>query len=124
MKTRLIHKVAGCLAVVLIAGPTPGCRKEKQAQKEPPKEQAEAEKDVDTDKTAAVEVKLAKADAFDGQADKIVSKCPGCALEMDGTSEHALGVSGYTIHFCSEDCKTGFEQDATKAVLAMNIPED
>ena len=74
-------------------------------------------------KTAEVEAKLAKADLVDGTADKVVSKCAGCALAMDGKSENALKVSGYTIHFCSDGCKKGFEEDTTKSILAMTIPE-
>ena len=84
--------------------------------------EVEAEKDVDT--KAAVEAKLAEADEFDGKTDKVVSKCASCTLGMDGKSEHALEVSGYTLHFCSEDCKTGFEKDTAKAILALKIPED
>ncbi len=111
MKTRLGHGVIGCLAVVLLLAATPGCRKE-----------TPAEKDVDT--KAAVEAKLAEADEFDGKTDKVVSKCASCALGMDGKSEHALEVSGYKLHFCSENCKTGFEKGTTKAILALKIPED
>ena len=122
MKTRLAHGVIGCLAVAVMLAATPGCRKEKQAQKESAKEEADVEKDID--KTAAVEAKLAEADGLDGKTDKVVSKCAGCALEKDGKSEHALEVSGYTLHFCSEDCKTGFEKDMTKAILALKIPKD
>ena len=122
MKTRLGHGVIGCLAVAVMLAATPGCREEKPAQKESAKKEVEAEKDVDT--KAAVEAKLAEADEFDGKTDKVVSKCASCALGMDGKSEHALEVSGYTLHFCSEDCKTGFEKDTTKAILALKIPED
>ena len=122
MKTRLAHGVIGCLAVAVMLAATPGCRKEKPALKESAKKEVEAEKDVDT--KAAVEAKLAEADEFDGKTDKVVSKCASCTLGMDGKSEHALEVSGYTLHFCSEDCKTGFEKDTTKAILALKIPED
>jgi len=124
MKTRLVHGVIGCLAVVIILTATHGCRKEKPVQKEPAKEVGAVEKDVDADATAAVLAKLAEADEIDGKTDKVVSKCASCALGMDGKSEHALEVSGYTLHFCSEDCKTGFEEDTTKAILALKIPED
>lgn len=124
MMTRLAHGLIGCLAVALMLAATPGCRKEKPAQKESAKEEVEVEKDVDADTKAAVEAKLAEADEFDGKTDQIVSKCASCALGMDGKSEHALELSGYTLHFCSEDCKTGFEKDTTKAILALKIPED
>ena len=122
MKTRLVHGVIGCLGVALIVAATPGCRKEKPVGEESAKEEVKVEKDVDT--KVAVEAKLADADKFDGTSDKVVSKCASCALGMDGKSEHALEVSGYTLHFCSEDCKTGFEKDTTKAILALKIPED
>ena len=39
-----------------------------------------------------------------------LSKCPSCALSMDGKSEHALLTSGYTLHFCTEGCKTRFDE--------------
>ncbi len=121
MKTRWAHGVIGCLAVAFVLAGTPGCSKEKPAQKESANEEGEAEKAVDT--KAAVEAKLADADEFDGKTDKVVSKCASCALGKDGKSEHALQVSGYTLHFCSEDCMTGFEKDTTKAILALKIPE-
>ena len=122
MKTRLAHGLTGCLAVALVLAATTGCRKEKPAQKESAKEEGEAQKTVDT--MAAVEAKLVHADKFDGKTDKVVSKCASCELGMDGKSEHALEVSGYTLNFCSEDCKTGFEKDTTNAILALKIPED
>ncbi len=122
MKTRLAYGVIGCLAVALVLVATQGCRKEKPAQKDSAKEEGEAEKAVDT--KAAVEAKLAQADEFDGETDKVVSKCASCALGKDGKSEHALEVSSYKLHFCSEDCKTDFEKDTTKAILALKIPKD
>jgi YHS domain-containing protein len=134
MKTRLTHGVIGYLSVAVILAATPGCRKEKPVQKESPKEEVEVregkesakeevKEGVDAVTKAAVEAKLTEADEFDGKTDKVVSKCASCALGMDGKSEHALEVSGYTLHFCSEDCKTGFEKDTTKAILALKIPE-
>ena len=123
MKTRLTHGVIGCLAVVLILPAAQGCRKEQPAQEEPAKKAVGVERATGADVTAAVEAKLAEADKLDGNADKIVSKCASCALGMDGKSDHALEVSGYTLHFCREECKTGFEKDANKAILALKIPE-
>ncbi len=101
-------------SMVLIA--VTGCRKE-----EPEKEQPASDAKV---RVKIVEAKLAKADQVDGTTDKIVSKCPACELAMDGKSEHALQVSGYTLHFCSEKCKTEFEKDTTKSILDLKIPED
>ena len=123
MKTRLVRGVIGCLVVALIVAATPGCRKEKPVQEEPEKEEVKVEKGVDVETKAAVEAKLAEADRLDGKSDKVVSKCASCALGMDGKSEHALEVSGYTLHFCSAECKTRFEKDTTKAILALTIPE-
>ncbi len=124
MKTRLTHGVIGYSSVAVILTATPGCRKEKPVQKESPKEEVEVREDVDAVTKAAVEAKLTEADKFDGTTDKVVSKCPSCALGKDGKSEQALEVSGYKLHFCSEDCKTGFEKDTTKAILALKIPEE
>ena len=92
--------------------------------KESAKEEVEVREDIDAVTKAAVEAKLTEADKFDGTTDKVVSKCPSCALGKDGKSEQALEVAGYKLHFCSEDCKTGFEKDTTKAILALKIPED
>ena len=136
MKTRLTRGVIGYLSVAVILTATPGCRKEKPVQKESPKEEVEVREDkesakedvevredVDAVTKAAVEAKLTEADKFDGTTDKVVSKCPSCALEKDGKSEQALEVAGYKLPFCSEDCKKGFEKDTTKAILALKIPE-
>ena len=149
MKTRLTHGVIGYLSVAVILTATPGCRKEKPVQKESPKaeveiredkespkaeveiredkesakKEVEVKEDIDAVTKAAVEAKLTEADKFDGTIDKVVSKCPSCALEKDGKSEQALEVAGYKLYFCSEDCKKGFEKDTTKAILALKIPE-
>jgi YHS domain-containing protein len=66
---------------------------------------------------------LAKADALDGQGDKIVSLCASCALGMDGSSEHPLHVGEYTMYFCTDDCKQAFSEDISKSVLGMKLPE-
>ena len=70
-----------------------------------------------------MEALLAKADSFDGEADKIVARCASCSLGMDGKSDHAVKVLDYTLHFCSERCAQTFAEDTTKSVLAMKIPE-
>lgn len=72
---------------------------------------------------SGVEAILAKADAYDGTTDKVVSKCAACGLGMGGSEEYALATHGYTMHFCSQDCKGKFETDTDKAVLAMKIPD-
>ena len=65
---------------------------------------------------------LAKADALDGQSDKIVSLCASCALGMDGSNEHALPVGEYTMCFCADDCKQAFSEDIRQSVLGMKLP--
>ena len=126
-----------CLAVAVVLTGVTGCRKEEPVKDTPkvepaPKPEAkpeakptpkpEVEAKAKADVEAKVQAKLAKADAFDGKIDKIVSKCASCNLNMDGTSEHALEVMGYTLYFCSPVCKMDFEDDTTKAILAMEIP--
>ena len=68
--------------------------------------------------TEQVEVILARADAVDGTEDKVISQCAGCALNMEGTSEHALEVGEYEMHFCSDGCKKPFAEDAWLNALA------
>jgi YHS domain-containing protein len=129
MKMRLLHGAVGLLVIATMLVALPNCSKEEKAPKEPAaaepvKEAAEAVEKVEVDTMAAIEAKLAAADAFDGTTDKIVSKCAGCALAMDGKSEHTLEVSGYKLYFCAEECKTHFEKDVNKAILALKIPKD
>lgn len=54
---------------------------------------------------------LKTADAADGTEDKVVHKCAGCALSMDGSEKHTIEVDGYALHMCSSMCKTHFEKD-------------
>lgn len=62
---------------------------------------------------------LATADAADGTTDMVVAKCAGCKLGMDGKAENSLQAHGYTLHFCSPECKSLNEPklDATIAAL-------
>jgi len=127
-----------CLAAAIAAIALGGCKKE-QAPTEQPKDPAAAKAPVETpkaaeaakapvdaqaDQGAQVQVLLAKADAVDGAADKVVSKCGGCNLRMEGSEEHEITVSGYKMRFCSDDCKGRFEEEPTKSILAMKIPQD
>jgi hypothetical protein len=70
-----------------------------------------------------LEAKLALADGFDGTADRIVSRCPGCALGMDGSAEHAMQLGGYELRFCSANCMNGFAANPQARVLDLVIPE-
>jgi len=72
---------------------------------------------------AAVLDKLAEVDALDGTVDKIIKRCPGCGLKMDGNSEHATEVSGYTIYFCSASCQEKFTKNPTESLLFLEIPK-
>ncbi len=67
----------------------------------------EANNAPDFDKSAA----LAKADLADGTADKVVQKCIGCGLAMDGDPAHSIDHEGYSLYLCSVDCKTNVEAD-------------
>lgn len=88
----------------------------------PQVEQAPAAEAPAVDETAVLAV-LAKADEMDGSVDHVVSKCPGCALAMDGSPDHALEMHGYELDFCSEGCKARFAEHAEEALLALQIPE-
>jgi YHS domain-containing protein len=63
---------------------------------------------------------LAKADAYDGTTDQIIANCPGCALAMEGNPDHALHIAGHELHFCSEDCKAQFAENAMENLIALN----
>jgi hypothetical protein len=82
---------------------------------------AEAEPHATTDRTALLE-KLSAADELDGVADRVVSKCGGCALTMDGSEENVLEVAGYEMRFCSKECKDKFARNPEDTVLTLTIP--
>ena len=131
MLMRFARWRACCLAVTVILTVLAGCSKKEAAKSDTqakPEVKAEPAKanaaENDTEIQANVEAKLAEADELDGTIDKIVQRCASCALGMDGKSEHALEVSGYTLYFCSGPCKEGFAKDPTKSILDLEIPED
>lgn len=68
--------------------------------------------------------KLAKADLVDGTEDKIVHKCGGCALGMNGSEDHKMKAGEYEMHFCSSYCLDVFEKDVNSAVAQMTMPEE
>ena len=115
VRTVLIPGLAAALSTAFVAG----CADDKKAAETPKTEAAEAE----PAKAEDVEIVLAKADEFDGAADRIVSKCSSCGLGMDGKAEHAVSAHGYTLHFCSDGCKTGFSQDLDTSLLALKVPD-
>lgn len=73
--------------------------------------------------TAEVLNKLAKADALDGNVDKVVHRCAGCSLGMDGKADLALTVDSYTMHFCKKGCLEAFRPDPAKEILALRIKD-
>ena len=99
----------------LIAAFAAGCREEQPGGSDAPA----ATKQADPQQEAAILAKLVMADKADGQEDKIVRKCPMCALAMDGSVEHTLGFRGYTIQFCSQHCAEAFQVDPVKNLLDL-----
>ena len=79
----------------------------------------EAESGGDAVAQNAMMMILASADNADGTEDKVVSKCAGCKLGMDGSADYALTVEGYEMHFCGADCKSHFADDTKTAVMAL-----
>ncbi len=117
---------AGCAAAgLMIAMVILGCGEEKAPTTAPAADEKPATTTpaASAAPTAGVTAMLAKADAVDGKTDKVVSKCPGCGLAMDGDPAHASTVGDYKVHLCSADCKKAFDGDPSKVVLALEIPE-
>lgn len=84
------------------------------ALKNTPKAEAAAEATTLTVAASPIATEaLAVADAADGVEDKVAHKCAGCALNMDGSAEHAVTVDGTTLHLCSSMCKEYFSKDLT-----------
>lgn len=101
-----------------------GCGQEYDAPTEPA---ADADAPVETAAPEASEAMLAvlaRADRADGQEDRVVSRCLGCGLAMDGNADHALEVSGYSLHLCSETCKDHVGEDVNAAVQAVKLPDE
>lgn len=67
--------------------------------------------------------RLVAADAVDGKTDKVVAKCGGCSLHMDGKPNLALKVQDYEMHFCSQHCLDRFTAAPEKEILAMKLPK-
>ena len=76
-----------------------------------------------TELNAAAVMVLAKADGMDGAEDMVISKCPGCALAMEGDAAYAAYMGDYELHFCSEDCKNKFNESPVESLMAMQLPE-
>ena len=63
--------------------------------------------------------KLASADAADGKTDHVIEKCVTCRLLMPGNPKYAVTAGDYQVRLCSPECKTAFEKDPGKALLAL-----
>jgi len=115
------------LAAFLVVGLT-SCSKEESSEPaaptkvESPAKTAEAPPATPEVDEAKVLALLARADALDGQTDKVVTKCASCLLSMDGKPEHSLKAMDYTMYFCTEGCAERFGKDLTNSILAMKIP--
>ena len=62
---------------------------------------------------------LQKADLADGKEDKVVEKCAGCALHMNGLPEHQVTVEDTTLHLCAASCKSLFEKQVEKTLMSL-----
>lgn len=107
----------GGLSLSLTLLVLPACRKET------PKTQR-AVVEVSAEALPRVNAKLAAVDAMDGTPDKVVSKCAGCGLAMDGKPQFVLAVGDYDMHFCSEHCRNDFTSETADKVLALDVPGD
>ncbi|MEW6744827.1 MAG: hypothetical protein AB1486_18895 [Planctomycetota bacterium] len=111
-----------CLAGALLMGLLTAC-----SDKEPAKAQGESKAPAETvanvEVTPELAAKLGAADAFDGATDKVVSKCPGCALGMDGVAANSVKVGDYALHFCSAECAASFQKDAKTHLAALEVPK-
>jgi len=117
MRVRLLPRC--CLGWCLVLAVTAGCEKESER---PVDEQPAAEaRAAGEGELLAV---LARADAVDGQVDKVVARCPICSLSMDGSQEYTMQVEGYTLYFCSAHCRDMFAADTTRSILEMRFPEE
>ncbi len=66
--------------------------------------------------------KLVEADKLDGKEDHVIQRCYSCALGMEGKTDFAAEVDGYTVQFCSENCREHFEKDPQNIIASTEIP--
>lgn len=71
--------------------------------------------------TPEVLAQLALADQKDGTTDKVVHRCAGCNLGMDGKDAFTLKVQDYAMHFCKKGCLDQFVTDPRKEILALKL---
>jgi hypothetical protein len=70
--------------------------------------------------SAAALAVLDKADAADGNIDKVVEKCVACKLKMKGNPEHTVNFGEYQLHFCTEFCKEAFTRNPEEALASLD----
>ena len=112
------HTAVWILGVALLAGC--GGTSPPPEETSPPSEET-ASTPAEIEITPALQAKLSGADLMDGQEDKVVSRCTGCGLAMEGSDEYAVVVGDYELHFCSESCRDNVTDEA---ILALVIPEE
>lgn len=71
--------------------------------------------------TPEIDARLAAADRKDGTEDKVVHRCAGCALGMDGKAEFAMQVGGYQMHFCKQGCLVRYQKDALGELGKLDV---
>lgn len=121
MSLRFVGYGLFCMITVLPVVLPVGCSKKGESADTMQDTAKPVEDDAASD--VGLAAKLAEADRLDGKADKIVTRCAGCAFNMDGKPDHALKVLDYTLYFCEETCAQQFAKNLTESVLAMKIPE-
>jgi hypothetical protein len=102
-RSTLVERALTSIAVVAVLGVLSGCPASDPPAPPPPL-------------SASAKAKLAAADLADGKEDKVVSKCPGCSLRMDGHTDHTTALEGYTVLSCHEACAAALQEDP-EAVL-------
>jgi len=103
-----------------VAESTPAPPAEEPEVTEPAPSEAEAVVvELDEANLAEIEAILAAADPMDGTEDKVVHKCAGCNLGMDGKADYPVEVAGYELHHCSDQCRQRFVAKAEPNLLAL-----
>ncbi len=110
--------------LLVVCSVSAGCESKESATPKAPAAKKPAAAQKPAAGATAVVAKLAAADALDGKVDKIVTRCGGCKLGMDGKAELAFETHGYKMLFCNPGCKKRFAEDTEKEVLALTIPSE
>jgi hypothetical protein len=110
-----------CCASVLLGVVVCGCKEESTSDSA---SAPAAKVELSTADRLKVAAPLKVADAADGTTDKVIHRCAGCKLAMDGNAKHALTVGEYEMHFCSVDCTSRFSSDFVKQVMAIPAVTD